>query len=136
MLKGFPETIVELNEILETPQFKNRDFIDVRQELNIPVPDAISINSHDDDAPAAKRIKLGNSVADGTKVMALPTGSVPCNKHLLDVVQVVKPHIRRLLEDSNLVRLEIIQTTMRLQSCVFAVKNVDLIHDSKNRGRK
>lgn len=103
VLKGFPETIIELNEILETTQFKDRDLFDVRQDLNIPVPDPIVFNSHDD-APSAKRLKLDNSVAeDGTKVMVLPTGSVPCNKHLLEVVQVVKPHIRRLIEDSNLV---------------------------------
>lgn len=108
VLKGFPETIVELNEILETAQFRNRDFIDVRQELNIPVPDPIVLNSHDD-TPSAKRLKLDNDVVqDGTKVMILPTGSVPCNKHLLDVVQVVKPHIRRLIEDSNLVRLSLL----------------------------
>lgn len=105
MLKGFPETIVELNELLETALFKDRNFIDVRQELNIPVPDPIVLNSHaENDAPSAKRLKLDNSVADGTKVMALPSGSVPCNKHLMEVVQIVKPHIRRLIEDSNLVR--------------------------------
>lgn len=106
VLKGFPETIVELNEILETPLFKDRNFNEVHQELNIPVPDPIVLNSHDDDdTPSTKRRKLDNCVAiDGTKVMALPTGSVPCNKHLLDVVQIVKPHIRRLIEDSNLVR--------------------------------
>lgn len=102
-MRGFPETIVELNEILETPLFKDRDFIDVHQELNIPVPDPIVLNSHDEDAPSAKRAKLDNCLVDGTKVMALPTGSVPCNKHLLEIVQIVKPHIRRLIEDSNLV---------------------------------
>lgn len=62
VLKGFPETIVELNEILETSQFKNRDFEDVHQELNIPVPDPIVLNSHDD-PPSAKRLKLENSVS-------------------------------------------------------------------------
>ncbi|EFA05370.2 hypothetical protein TcasGA2_TC015536 [Tribolium castaneum] len=36
LLKGFPATIVKLNALLETPQFKNRKFTDVHQELNIP----------------------------------------------------------------------------------------------------
>ena len=58
ILKGFPETIVKLNEILETPQFKNRDFLDVRQELNIPVPDPIIFNSHSE-LPPAKKTQTG-----------------------------------------------------------------------------
>lgn len=131
-MKGFPETIVELNEILETPQFRDRDFIDVRQELNIPVPDPILLNSHDD-TPSAKRLKLDNSIAkDGTKVMVLPTGAVPCNKHLLDVVQIVKPHIRKLLEDSNLVRSSHIFHFYSLILSVFLVKNVDFFYDPEN----
>ncbi|CAG2065372.1 unnamed protein product, partial [Timema podura] len=36
--------------------------------------------------------------------MALPSGLVPCNKQLSDLVLVVKPHIRQLIEDTNLVR--------------------------------
>ncbi|CAH1188480.1 unnamed protein product [Phyllotreta striolata] len=101
VLKGFPETIVKLNTILETPQFKNRDFLDVHQELNIPVPDPIILNSHTD-LPAAKKPKLDQ---DGTKVMILPTGAVPVNRNLADLIENVKPHIRKLVEDSNLIKM-------------------------------
>ncbi|VEN40806.1 unnamed protein product [Callosobruchus maculatus] len=105
VLKGFPETIVRLNQILETSQFKNRRFTDVHQDLNIPVPDPIVLNSHTD-LPAAKKTKLDERISDvGTKVMILPTGSVPTNKHLVDLVEQVKPHIRRLVEDSNLMKM-------------------------------
>ncbi|XP_022917569.2 proteasome activator complex subunit 3 isoform X2 [Onthophagus taurus] len=103
VFKGFPETIVALNDILETPNFKNRAFVDVYQELNIPVPDPIVLNNHDD--PPAKRIKLDNNVQEGTKVMALPNGSVTTNKHIQDLVNLVKPHIRKLVEDSNLLKM-------------------------------
>ncbi|CAH2020284.1 unnamed protein product [Acanthoscelides obtectus] len=37
--------------------------------------------------------------------MILPSGSVPTNKHLVDLVEQVKPHIRRLVEDSNLMKM-------------------------------
>lgn len=99
-MKGFPATILLLNDLLETPQFKNRRFTDVHQDLNIPIPDPIIVNSHTD-LPPAKRIKYDNSVEDGTKVMILPTGSVPTNKELVELVETVKPHIRKLVEDSN-----------------------------------
>jgi len=105
VLKGFPETIVKLNNILETPQFKNRIFSDVHQDLNIPIPDPIIVNSHTD-LPPAKKTKYDNSLSkEGTKVMVLPTGSVQTNKHLVDLVASVKPHIRKLVEDSNLMKM-------------------------------
>lgn len=109
VLKGFPETIVKLNSILETTQFKNRKFSDVHQDLNIPVPDPIVLNSHTD-LPPAKKTKFDNSISsqDGTKVMILPTGSVSTNKQLVDLVESVKPHIRKLVEDSNLVRITLL----------------------------
>lgn len=104
VLKGFPETIVKLNNILETPQFKNRAFTDVHQDLNVPIPDPILVNSHTD-LPPAKKTKYDNSISkEGSRVMVLPTGSVPTNKHLVDLIGSVKPHIRKLVEDSNLVR--------------------------------
>jgi hypothetical protein len=35
--------------------------------------------------------------------MAMTNGLVPCNKHLCDLVFQVKPHVRQLVEDSNVV---------------------------------
>jgi proteasome activator subunit 3 (PA28 gamma) len=72
--------------------------------------DAVFVGSHVVEQPASKKWKYDNCVdseseVPGTKVMALPTGTVPCNKHLCDVVAVVKPHIRQLIEDANLVSL-------------------------------
>lgn len=103
VLKGFPETIVKLNELLETPQFYNRHFTDVHQDLNIPIPDPIVVNSHTD-GPPSKKTKFDNSISqDGTKVLALPSGAVHSNKNILEIIGTVKPHIRKLVEDSNLV---------------------------------
>ncbi|XP_074026532.1 proteasome regulator gamma isoform X2 [Leptinotarsa decemlineata] len=105
VLKGFPETIVSLNSILETAQFKNRQFSEVHQDLNIPVPEPIVLNSHTE-LPPAKKTKLDNRLSqDGTKVMVLPTGAVSTNKHLVDLIEQVKPHIRKLVEDSNLMKM-------------------------------
>jgi len=104
VLKGFPETIVILNNILENSQFKNRSFTDVHQDLNIPVPEPIILNSHTD-LPVAKKPKLDHSSQDGTKVLILPTGSVPINKNINELIENVKPHIRKLVEDSNLIKM-------------------------------
>ncbi|XP_066603207.1 proteasome activator complex subunit 3 isoform X2 [Prorops nasuta] len=106
LIKGFPEKIVKLNELLETPLFCNRKLSDVHQTLNIPIPSAIVIN-HSEEEPARKKAKVENSIEEesGTKVMALPSGPVPCNTSLCELIYIVKPYIRQLLEDSNLLKM-------------------------------
>ncbi|CAG9826218.1 unnamed protein product, partial [Diabrotica balteata] len=103
-LKRFPETIVKLNSILETSRFKNRIF-NVHQDLNIPIPDPIILNSHSEQ-PVAKKAKLDPSLnQDGTKVMILLTGLVSTNKNIVELIEQVKPHIRKIVEDSNLIKM-------------------------------
>ncbi|XP_041979437.1 proteasome activator complex subunit 3 isoform X1 [Aricia agestis] len=104
IIKGFPEKIVKLNELLETPHFQNRDLSDVHQDLNIPVPPPAQPTNE----PSAKRPRVDsteNNTVEGTKVYALPNGTVPCNKPLSDLIHLVKPHIRELVEDSNLLKM-------------------------------
>ncbi|XP_036223854.1 proteasome activator complex subunit 3 [Bactrocera oleae] len=112
IIQGFPEKIVELNELLATPMFSDRNFNEVHQDLNIPTPEPILVNNHADsaddggdaDQPAAKRPRTDHFVP-GTKVMCLPTGSVPCNEPLCEMIKIVKPIIRKLVEDSNLLKM-------------------------------
>ncbi|XP_063975347.1 proteasome activator complex subunit 3 isoform X2 [Diachasmimorpha longicaudata] len=108
LLKGFPEKIVKLNEILQSPNFCNRNLTEFHQPLNVPIPDPIAIN-HSKDGARHKRIHLEteNSAdhASGTPVLALLTGPVPCNKPLCDMICIVKPYIIQLLEDSNLLKM-------------------------------
>lgn len=46
ILKGFPKKIVELNKLLETPQFCKRDLAEVHQSLNIPIPEPIALGKY------------------------------------------------------------------------------------------
>ncbi|XP_004521048.1 proteasome activator complex subunit 3 [Ceratitis capitata] len=113
IIQGFPEKIVELNELLATPMFSERNFNEVHQDLNIPTPDPVLVNNHaersddggDGDQPAAKRPRVEDHFVPGTKVMCLPTGTVPCNEPLCEMIKIVKPIIRKLVEDSNLLKM-------------------------------
>lgn len=117
IIQGFPEKIVELNELLDTPMFSERNFNEVHQDLNIPVPDPIVVKNNgaslnesnatvgdggDAEEPLAKRPRTDNSSISGTKVMYLPSGTVPCNAPLCEMIKVVKPIIRKLVEDCKL----------------------------------
>jgi len=37
--------------------------------------------------------------------MVLPSGSVPCNSHIRQMIKVVKPYIWQLVEDANLLKM-------------------------------
>ena len=117
ILTGFPAKILELNDLLATPMFQNRDFCEVYQDLDIPVPDPIVLpggnnTSHEEDEPPpSKRMKRGaaavtaekgdnhQQVPAGTKVMALPHGMIKTNTPICEIIKVVKPVIRKLVED-------------------------------------
>lgn len=109
--KEFPERIVRLNALLETPKLSERCFTDVYQELNIPIPEPMhfdgDMSTDSDGVSAAKRMRLNlNPVENsGTQVHALPSGRVDCNKHISELVSLVKPIIRSLVEDSNLLKM-------------------------------
>ena len=93
--------------------FSERNFTEVHQDLNIPIPDPIVVSNNganvnnapsagdggDADEPAAKRPRTDNPLISGTKVMYLPSGSVPCNEPLCEMIKIVKPIIRKLVED-------------------------------------
>lgn len=47
ILKGFPEKIVVLNDLLATEQFQVEDVTKIHQDINIPIPEAITLNRSD-----------------------------------------------------------------------------------------
>jgi len=98
--KGFPENIVRLNELLATPIFNERNFEEVHQDLNIPVlpPLLVKNELEDRDSLPTKRQRV-DVIVSGQPVMGLPAGTVPCNKPLCEMIKVVKPIIRKLVED-------------------------------------
>lgn len=62
--------------------------------------------SEDNDGPPSKRARIETTDSTaGTKVMILPNGSVKCNEHICELIKVVKPVIRGLVEDSNLLKM-------------------------------
>lgn len=105
--------------------FSERNFIEVHQDLNIPIPDPILVSNNgananesnatstgdggDGDEPSAKRPRTDNSLVSGTKVMYLPSGSVPCNAPLCEMIKIVKPIIRKLVEDCKLNNLKVLK---------------------------
>lgn len=83
VLNGFPEKIMQLNDLLETPAFCSRNFSDIHQELNVPIPDPIIFSNKIGNClePSAKKSKIEDGIQKcscegigGTRVLLLPTG--------------------------------------------------------------
>lgn len=77
--------------------------------MNIPIPDPIPIvNCGDGDStgaePPPKRARIDNNddVPAGTKVKILTNGIVKCNIPICELIKIVKPVIRALVEDGEL----------------------------------
>ena len=101
----FPQRILELNELLAKPPFTATDLTQFHSSLNIPVPEPRGAEHQDVEQPVKRRKVSGdNGVAaavpavDGTKVMALPSGPVPCNKVITDIIETLKPVCRAARE--------------------------------------
>uniref|UniRef100_A0A1A9WYY6 Proteasome activator PA28 N-terminal domain-containing protein n=1 Tax=Glossina brevipalpis TaxID=37001 RepID=A0A1A9WYY6_9MUSC len=106
--QGFPEKIVQLNELLSTPMFYKRKFSDIYPDLNIPAPKIFLVNNNEGGDSAkqpAKRARTVPLLVSGSKIMYLSTGSVPCNSSLCEMVQIVKPIIHKVIEDSNFLKM-------------------------------
>jgi len=99
----FPQRILHLNELLSKAPFTATDLTQFHSALNISVPAAE--RAADGDPPAKKRRLSGEPAVDGTRVMVLPGGSVPCNKPITEIIETLKPIIRQIMEETNLLKM-------------------------------
>lgn len=93
----------------------------IHYDVNIPVPSApVLLSGFEENGDglnsSSKKRKIDevSSVAvdlsgvTGTKVLVLPNGTSPSNKLLSELILMVKPKMKKLVEDANLVRLPLI----------------------------
>lgn len=94
----FPVHIVQLNKLLEDPRYQWHDLSKVHQDIGIPVPpkNAGVLNASSSEE---------KSKESGTPVLSLPFGSVPINTVVTDLVDTIKPLIRELVDEANLLKM-------------------------------
>lgn len=66
---------------------------------------SVVVEDDGDGQRASKRARSDVEAVSGTLVMSLPSGIVHCNKPICDLIKIVKPVIRKLVEDSNLLKM-------------------------------
>lgn len=86
----------------------------ISSDPNIPVPDLESENhvnhgAGGDTAQAVAKKRKRESENDvcltGSRVYALPNGTSPCNPHIVEIIDLVKPKVVDLVEHANMVSM-------------------------------
>lgn len=106
---SIPGKIVELNNIIENVIGCTR-LKDVRQEVNIPIPPP-ALSDRERRRVVLRRRESSYSKSYERRVVLFPSNPnivnepIPCNKSLIDLISVVKPKVRQLLEDTNVLKM-------------------------------
>jgi len=119
----FPTKFQELQGLLESSKFQLSRVSGIAVELNIPCPDPVLVNNHiSGGEPQAKKKRLNDSDLDGvlnhvqgSKVMLLPNGPAECNTNLVELIDVIKPHIVGLIDHANKIKMWITYMVPRIE---------------------
>ncbi|XP_025425143.1 proteasome activator complex subunit 3 isoform X2 [Sipha flava] len=101
IVQKFPERIIHLNELLTKPEFRIAE-MDIKCNLNVPSMMKIenNVNNCEGKNPG-KRPRLDSNSHDAIPEQML----IPSNKNLTEVIKILKPNIKQLVEDTNALKM-------------------------------
>ncbi|OQR74241.1 proteasome activator complex subunit 3-like [Tropilaelaps mercedesae] len=119
LLHQFPARILQLEQLLQSPEFNIRP-AECHAEINVPRPlpiTSVDNNGESEEGTSESRpnengepesarvcfIQTGEVA--GTKILALPGGTVGLNQRIVKLYDVVKPLISQLINDCNLLKM-------------------------------
>jgi len=126
LVEEFPRKVLELNEIISTPQFSLDRVNEFAIDINIPVPRAQVIDEENCMPLKKRKVETTHSEnaadssttmshVEGTPVMAFINGVVPCNRKIAEIVDVVKPIVREAVENVNKLKMWILFLIPRIE---------------------
>lgn len=99
-----------------------KDLKELRSDPNIPIPEVETIKKdtnnhidHGDQIVNKKRKFIEMSSDSGTKVLILPNGTSPTNLKIVELIEMVKPRVMKLVEDANLLKMWILFLIPRIE---------------------
>lgn len=114
----FPRKVTDLNGLLEDDKFALQRLRKIADDVNIPIPDPQTYLINNGDEPAAKKAKMdnvSNNFLMGSKVLLLPNGMARTNRNIVELIDLVKPHIVELIEHANHIKMWIAYLIPRIE---------------------
>lgn len=96
----FPDRVFELDKLLKSDMFSKDSMDRVHKGVTMPVH---KNDTHNDVETSHKKRKL--SEGHETKHLQGHQTHIPCNKYILQVIEVLKPKIQTLMEKCNTVKM-------------------------------
>jgi len=100
-----PGRVRELEALLLSPDLSAVNPERVVEDLNIPVPVPAAEEVQNGEPESKKRKMEEESELEGCKVYVLPGGVVKTNHTITKLLKIVKPHLRQLVQDTNLLKM-------------------------------
>ncbi|KAK2191119.1 hypothetical protein NP493_59g00003, partial [Ridgeia piscesae] len=105
----------------QSEKFSSDRLPDIKGDINISVPEQLVANEMLLEPSLKKRKHDPNSVTDvplpvsASRAMLMQQATVPCNKHLVELIDTVKPCIRELIDHANLIKMWIAYLIPRIE---------------------
>lgn len=108
----FPQKVIDLHKLLNTEKFALGRIGEMSKvDLNIPVPETNDVFNHE----AEPGVKKRKTISEGTPVYALPNGVAPSNVLVTQLIDIVKPEIRELIDSANKIKMWIAYMIPRIE---------------------
>lgn len=123
IINEFPKYIGDLEKLLQDDRLKIENMKNFIVDTGIPVPfsgsNSTAVANGSSTTPKNKRKRTSSDTSDdsgfqvetlkgGCKVLVLPSGSVPSNHHIVDLIHKIKPCLTKLNEVFNKLRIFIV----------------------------
>ncbi|KAL9968472.1 hypothetical protein ACROYT_G026850 [Oculina patagonica] len=98
----FPDRVFELDKLLKSDTFNVDAVARVQKAVTMP---SYKNDTHNEVEPSPKKRKVADSHDHGKHASPNLHAHVPCNKYLLQVIDLLKPKIQTLMEKCNTVKM-------------------------------
>jgi len=115
VVDSFPNKVLELDALISSPKFQLQRLPEFQVDINVPIP--VMNNVQENCSTVSKKRKLEDEleVLGGTKVVAFVNGVIPSNKRLMELINVVKPIVRDVVESVNKMKMWILFLIPRIE---------------------
>jgi len=116
VVESFPSKVLEIDAVICSAKFQLKRLPEFQVDINVPIPDSkVALENCSTVNKKRKLDDMDDVAMEGTKVVAFVNGVVPSNKHIMELINVVKPIVREVVESVNKLKMWILFLIPRIE---------------------